>query len=173
MKSNAWLNGVEDRLRKQMMFLIEIDRLKNVVRGNRIADASRRENTAEHSWHLALFALVLQEHAVDEVDITRVVQMLLIHDLVEIECGDTPPFDAQGALQQADRERLAADKLFGCFQPIRASRYAACGRNLKQPRHQMHGSPRRSTGYSRFCSTMSWAAAPGRITMSTRPVSAR
>jgi putative hydrolases of HD superfamily len=125
MKSDAWLNGIEDRLRKQLIFLVEVDRLKNVVRGNRIADASRRENTAEHSWHLALFATVLQEHAVGAIDTTRVVQMLLIHDLVEIECGDTPLFDAQGALEQADRERVAADKLFGMLpadqgKPLRA-----------------------------------------------------
>jgi putative hydrolase of HD superfamily len=113
MKSSAWLDGIEDRLRQQLVFLIEADRLKNVVRGNRIADASRRENTAEHSWHLAMFALVLKEYAVGPIEIGRVVQMLLIHDLVEIECGDTPLFDTQGALDQADREQLAADKLFG------------------------------------------------------------
>jgi putative hydrolase of HD superfamily len=113
MQSSAWLDSIEDRLRRQLVFLIEADRLKNVVRGNRIADASRRENTAEHSWHLALFALVLKEYAVGPIDIERVVQMLLIHDLVEIECGDTPLFDTQGALDQADREQRAADKLFG------------------------------------------------------------
>ena len=113
MKSNAWLRDLDDRLARQLRFLIEADRLKGIVRGNRIADASRRENTAEHSWHLALFALVLREHAVGEVDTWRVVQMLILHDLVEIECGDTPLFDARGALDQAERERAAAGKLFG------------------------------------------------------------
>jgi putative hydrolases of HD superfamily len=113
MKSRAWLDGIDERLRRQLLFLIEADRLKTVIRGNRIADASRRENTAEHSWHLALFALVLEEYAVGPIDIGRVVQMLLLHDLVEIECGDTPLFDTQRALDQAERERLAADKLFG------------------------------------------------------------
>lgn len=113
MKSSAWLAGLDERLRRQLRFLLEADRLKLVVRGSRIADASRRENTAEHSWHLALFALVLREHAAGEVDVGRVVRMLLVHDLVEIGCGDTPLFDAEGALSQAERERLAADELFG------------------------------------------------------------
>jgi putative hydrolases of HD superfamily len=113
MKSSAWLGDVSERLAAQFRFLIEADRLKTVIRGSRIADASRRENTAEHSWHLALFAVVLSEHAVGEVDVGRVVQMLLLHDLVEIECGDTPLFDAVGAETQAEREQVAADRIFG------------------------------------------------------------
>lgn len=113
MKSDEWLDRLDDGLARQLRFLIEADRLKGVIRGNRISDGSRRENTAEHSWHLALFAMVLREHAVGEVDTWRVVQMLILHDLVEIECGDTPLFDAQRSLDQAERERLAADKLFG------------------------------------------------------------
>jgi putative hydrolase of HD superfamily len=113
MKSRAWLDGVEERLARQLQFLIEADRLKTVIRGSRIADGSRRENTAEHSWHLALFAMVLREYAVEDIDVWRVVQMLILHDLVEIESGDTPLFDAKGALDQAERESLAAEKLFG------------------------------------------------------------
>jgi putative hydrolase of HD superfamily len=113
MKSRAWLDGMDERLSRQLLFLIEADRLKNVIRGNRIADASRRENTAEHSWHLALFAIVLREYAVGDIDVWRVVEMLILHDLVEIESGDTPLFDARGALDQAERESLAAEKLFG------------------------------------------------------------
>jgi putative hydrolases of HD superfamily len=84
-----------------------------VLRGSRIADASRHENSAEHSWHLTLFATVLQEWAVAPVNILRVTQMLILHDLVEIECGDTPLFDMVGAETQADRETAAADRLFG------------------------------------------------------------
>ena len=100
MISDAWLTGLDGRLARQLGFLLEADRLKLVVRGNRIADGSRRENTAEHSWHLALFALVLREWAVGEVDTWRVVRMLVLHD-------------APGAATQAERERLAADKVFG------------------------------------------------------------
>ena len=113
MISNAWRATLDRRLEQQLGFLLEADRLKSVVRGSRIADGSRRENTAEHSWHLALFALVLREWAVGDVDTWRVVRMLVLHDLVEIECGDTPLFDAAGAVTQGERERLAADKTFG------------------------------------------------------------
>ncbi len=113
MKSALWLDGLEARLADQFRFLIEADRLKAVIRRNLIADGSRRENTAEHSWHLALFAMVLREWAIGEVDTWRVVQMLLLHDLVEIEAGDTPLYDAQGAQGQAMRESRAADRLFG------------------------------------------------------------
>lgn len=109
----AWLAGLDPRLTAQLRFLIEADRLKTVIRGSRIADGSRRENTAEHSWHLTLFALVLSEWAIGPVDVFRVVQMLVLHDLVEIESGDTPLFDCEGAASQADREALAAGKLFG------------------------------------------------------------
>ncbi len=120
MMSYAWRAGLDGRLAQQLGFLLEADRLKSVIRGSRIADGSRRENTAEHSWHLALFALVLKEWAVGEVDAWRVVRMLILHDLVEIECGDTPLFDAVGAAGQAGREQLAADVVFGLLPPDQA-----------------------------------------------------
>ena len=113
MKSAAWLDQLDSRLAQQFRFLLEADRLKGVERRNRIGDGSRRENTAEHSWHLALFATVLSEWATEPVDVWRVVQMLLLHDLVEIESGDTPLYDAKGALDQTERERRAADIVFG------------------------------------------------------------
>lgn len=113
MRSDAWLGGLDPRLVRQLRFLMEADRLKGVIRGSRIADGSRRENTAEHSWHLALFALVLAEWAAEEVDAFRVVRMLILHDLVEIACGDTPIFDTAAAADQAERERLAAEEVFG------------------------------------------------------------
>ncbi len=113
MISNAWRADLDGRLSQQLGFLLEADRLKSLIRGSRIVNGSRRENTAEHSWHLALFALVLQEWAVGEVDPWRVVRMLIPHDLVEIECGDTPLFDAVGAVTQDEREQVAADKVFG------------------------------------------------------------
>ena len=77
-------------LQRQLAFLQEIDRLKSVVRLSPLIDRSRRENSAEHSWHLALYALVLAEHAAGTVDVLRVVKMLLIHDIVEIDAGDVP-----------------------------------------------------------------------------------
>lgn len=109
----AWLDRLEPRLRAQLRFLIEADGLKTVIRGSRIADGSRRENSAEHSWHLALFAIVLSEWATEPVDVLRTVTMLVVHDLVEVLCGDTPLFDTVGAASQAEREAAAAAKLFG------------------------------------------------------------
>ncbi len=111
MKSEAWLAGLDRRLAAQLQFLIAADRLKEVTRACRITRGDRFENSAEHSWHLTLFALVLQEYAVAPVDIARVVQMLILHDLIEIECGDTPIFAANAATQDA-REQAAADIVF-------------------------------------------------------------
>lgn len=109
----------------QLSFLLEADRLKSVVRGNRIAEGSRRENSAEHSWHIALFALVLACHAAERVDVLRVVSMLLIHDLVEIDCGDTPLFDEVAAATQAAREAVAARRLFGLLPAAQAAEFLA------------------------------------------------
>lgn len=124
-ESAAWPDGFDPTLAAQLRFLMEADRLKTVIRGNRIADGSRHENVAEHSWHIALFALVLSRHAVEPVDVLRVVSMLLIHDLVEIDCGDTPLFDAAGAETQAKREMLAANRLFGLLPGDQATEYRA------------------------------------------------
>lgn len=110
--ASGWRTRIEPRLAAQLDFLIEADRLKTIIRGSRIADGSRRENTAEHSWHLALFAMILSEWATGPVDVFRVVQMLILHDLVEIECGDTPLLDQAGSQGQAEREAAAAAKLF-------------------------------------------------------------
>ncbi|MGH3442493.1 MAG: HD domain-containing protein [Nitriliruptorales bacterium] len=100
------------RLDEQIAFLLEADRLKGVLRRSKLADASRRENSAEHSWHLALFAAILVEHAAEEVDLLRVMRMLIVHDLVEIDAGDTFAYDAEATLTKAQRERDAADRLF-------------------------------------------------------------
>ena len=103
----------QNRTEQQLAFLIEVDRLKGVLRQTLLCDASRRENSAEHSWHLALMAVVLTEHAAEPVDISRVVGMLLVHDVVEIDAGDTFAYDAGGNADRAERERLAAERIFG------------------------------------------------------------
>ena len=102
-----------NRLAKQIQFLREIDGLKTVLRMTSVADRSRRENSAEHSWHIATMAVTLAEHAPDDVHIDRVVRMLLIHDIVEVDAGDTFAFDVAANHDKADRERAAADRLFG------------------------------------------------------------
>lgn len=97
----------------RLAFIRELDRLKGVLRQTRLIDGSRFENTAEHSWHLATMALVLREHAPEGTDVARAIEMLLVHDVVEIDAGDTFAFDAHGNGDKAHREQLAADRLFG------------------------------------------------------------
>lgn len=102
-----------DRLAAQLKFILEIDKLKSILRQTPLIDLSRRENDAEHSWHLATMAALLAEHAAPDVDISRVLHMLLIHDIVEIDAGDTFLYDATAAGDQEEREQEAADRLFG------------------------------------------------------------
>lgn len=107
-----------ERIEKQIRFIKEIDRLKNIKRQSYIADKSRRENDAEHSWHIAVMALVLKEHADNkDFDILKVVSMLLIHDIVEIYAGDTFIYDEEGKKEQEKKEKEAADKIFSLLPP--------------------------------------------------------
>jgi putative hydrolase of HD superfamily len=102
----------QDRFQRQLAFIVEIDKLKTVLRRTMLTDQSRRENSAEHSWHIALMAVLLHEHAGEAVDLMRVIKMLLVHDIVEIDAGDTFAYDATGRLDKEERERRAADRLF-------------------------------------------------------------
>lgn len=100
------------RLEKQIAFILEIDKVKQIFRQNYLADGKRRENDAEHSWHMALMALLLKEYAEEEVDVLRVITMVLLHDLVEIDAGDTYAYDDVGAITKNERELAAADRIF-------------------------------------------------------------
>ncbi len=111
----------DEQLARRIEFLIEIDRLKSVLRRTYLPGTDRHENSAEHSWHLALAALVLAEYAVEPVDLTRVLPMLLVHDIVEIDAGDTFFYDVVGTLDKAEREQLAADRIFGLLPPNQAA----------------------------------------------------
>lgn len=104
---------MNSRLQQQIAFICEIDRLKTILRQTLLMDRSRQENSAEHSWHLALMAITLAEYAPAGVDIIQAVKQLLIHDLVEIDAGDTFCYDAAANLNKAERELQAADRLFG------------------------------------------------------------
>lgn len=104
---------ISNRLKKQLDFIIEIDKIKNIFRMSYIADGSRRENDAEHSWHLGIMTVILSEYVEDDVDISKVLKMVLIHDLVEIYAGDTFAFDEVGYIDKLDREEKAAEDLFG------------------------------------------------------------
>lgn len=102
-----------ERLRQQMAFIQEVDKLKKIGRQSYITDGSRKENDAEHSWHLAMMAILLSEHANQKVDVLKVVWMVLIHDIVEIDAGDTYAYDTAGNATKRAREEKAADRLFG------------------------------------------------------------
>ncbi len=102
-----------ERLQKQIQFIVEIDRVKNIFRQTYLADAGRKENDAEHSWHIALMAYLLQEYVEETVDVSKVMLMVLIHDLVEIDAGDTYAYDAAGAETKRARESAGADRIFG------------------------------------------------------------
>jgi putative hydrolase of HD superfamily len=102
-----------DRVARQLAFLAEADRLKSVLRRSLITDGSRQENSAEHSWHLALLAVVLAEYAEPGVDLNRVIRLVVLHDLVEIDAGDTFAYDVAGQAGRVAREERAAARLYG------------------------------------------------------------
>jgi 5'-deoxynucleotidase YfbR-like HD superfamily hydrolase len=115
-----------ERLVRQIEFLAEADKLKTIERRTPLTDASRRENSAEHSWHLAIAALALTEYA-DDVDVLRVLELVAVHDLVEIDAGDTFAYDrdADAHRTKADRERAAAARIFGLLPVDQAARLHA------------------------------------------------
>ena len=100
------------RLEQQIAFIVEIDKVKNIFRQTYLSDANRKENDAEHSWHIAIMAILLQEYMEEPVDVLRVMTMVLIHDLVEIDAGDTYAYDAEGAITKREREVQAANRIF-------------------------------------------------------------
>jgi putative hydrolase of HD superfamily len=112
-ETNPLPDGIDGRLREQLAFLIEADRLKTVLRRSPLAAVDRPENDAEHSWHLALMAMVLAEHADETFDVGHVMKLVVVHDLVEIYAGDTFLYDDVMAASQRERESAAADTLFG------------------------------------------------------------
>jgi putative hydrolases of HD superfamily len=113
-----------ERLLRQIEFIVEIDKLKQIFRQNVVIGTTRNENDAEHSWHLAVMAMILSEYAVEKkIDILRVVKMALIHDLVEIDAGDTFAYDEKGYKDKDERERKAADRLFNILPSEQAQEF--------------------------------------------------
>lgn len=102
-----------NRFEKQMAFALKIDEEKNILRQTHLSHHGRRENDAEHAWHMSIMAYLLKEYANEEIDLAHTMMMCLIHDIVEIEAGDTYAYDEEGKKTQAAREALAADHLFG------------------------------------------------------------
>ena len=120
------MSGSRARLEKQIDFILEIDRLKTICRRTYLTDATRFENSAEHSWHIAVMAMVLAEHANHpDIDLSKVIRMLLIHDLVEIDAGDTFAYDIAAKTDKPEREQAAADRIFGLLPPNQAEEFRA------------------------------------------------
>lgn len=101
-----------DRLEQQINFIMEVDKLKNIIRQNYLADGSRKEDDADHSWHLALMCAVLSEHANEKIDVLKTMTMVLIHDIVEIDAGDTYAYDPEFQSSKRERELAAAERIF-------------------------------------------------------------
>ena len=120
------------RLQRQMVFLLELDKLKSVFRRNHLADGSRLENDAEHSWYFAVAAMVLAEHAAERIDLTRVLRMALVHDVVEIDAGDTFIYDGAAKQGQAEREASAATRLFGLLPEDQAQELLTLWREFEE-----------------------------------------
>ncbi|WP_454190517.1 HD domain-containing protein [Paenibacillus sp. Marseille-Q7038] len=102
-----------EKIRQQIEFIREIDKLKHVLRRSYLMNQERRENDAEHSWHIAVMALLLKEHSHEDLDMTKVLHLLLIHDLVEIDAGDTFAYDTKGYEDKWERELAAAKRIYG------------------------------------------------------------
>lgn len=102
-----------ERLEKQLAFALEIDKEKNIFRQTHLSNSGRRENDAEHAWHMAVMIYLLKEYANEEFDLAKAMMMALVHDIVEIDAGDTYAYDAEGLATQAERETAAAERIFG------------------------------------------------------------
>jgi len=168
MESDAWLGPLDTRLRQQFQFLIEIDRLKTVIRGNRIADGARKENTAEHSWHLALFATTLAEYAIGPISVDRVVQMLLLHDIVEIDAGDTPCSTTPPQTNKPESNKRQLTACSGSCPTTKPKSSDRFGKSSKRQTLPTPNSPKRSIVCNRSCSIMSSVAEPGPTTASMK-----
>lgn len=121
-----------ERLEAQLGFVLEVERLNQVFRQTLLPGDRRRENDAEHSWHLSVMAMLLVEYAAAEIDLLKVLKMLLIHDVVEIDAGDTFVYDPVGNADKAQREQQAADRLFGLLPADQASAYRALWDEFEQ-----------------------------------------
>jgi len=114
---------MNDRLKKQIDFMLELDKMKNLYRQTYVLHENRKENDAEHSWHIAVMAFLLAEYSNQPIDVTHVVKMLLLHDIVEIDAGDTYCYDTEGYKTKADREEKAARRIFGLLPEDQCDEY--------------------------------------------------
>ena len=133
-----------DRFEKQVAFILEADKEKNILRQTHLTGHGRRENDAEHAWHMAMMIYLLREYANEEIDVGRAMMMALIHDIVEIDAGDTYAYDPEGAKTQKEREKKAADRIFGLLPKDQAEELRGLFEEFEE----------RSTPEARFARTM-------------------
>jgi putative hydrolase of HD superfamily len=134
-----------ERLRRQMAFVVEIDKVKRILRQTMVIGSGRHENDAEHSWHLAVMAILLAEYVEGaRVDVTKVLRMVLVHDLVEIDAGDTYCYDEEAAAGKLERETRAADRIFGLLPGDQAREFRALWEEFEE----------RGTPESRFANAL-------------------
>jgi putative hydrolase of HD superfamily len=133
-----------DRFEKQAAFILEADKEKNILRQTHLTGHGRRENDAEHAWHMAMMIYLLREYANEEIDVGRAMMMALIHDIVEIDAGDTYAYDPEGAKTQKEREKKAADRIFGLLPEDQAAELRGLFEEFEE----------RSTPEARFARTM-------------------
>ena len=117
------MGKMDERLKKQMNFLLEVDKLKFISRQTYLSDGKRKENDGEHSWHLALMAVLLSEYSNEKIDLVKVITMVLIHDIVEIDAGDTYAYDTLGNQSKREREVKAADRIFNILPQDQAEKF--------------------------------------------------
>lgn len=116
---------MDDRMKKQIAFALEIDKVKNIFRQTHLSSHGRKENDAEHSWHMAVMAYLLKEYANEEVDIAKVMLMCLLHDIVEIDAGDTYAYDEEGLKTQKAREDAAKERIFSILPEEQKAEFTA------------------------------------------------
>lgn len=134
----------EERLKSQMQFALELDKEKFIGRQTYLSGAVRKENDAEHAWHMAVMAILLSEYANEEIDLLKTLKMILMHDVVEIDAGDTYAYDEVGKLSQEEREEAAAKRLYGMLPEEQAKEYYCLWREFEE----------RSTPEAKFARTM-------------------
>src|ERR1700722_3382313 len=122
--------GIPRRLCHPLQFILEINRLKRLLLRSYVIDNDRHENSAEHSWHLAVAAMVLAEHAKEEIDVSKVIRLVLVHDLFEIDAGDTFIYDEAANAGKAPRDQQAANRLFGLLPEDQAESFMALWREF-------------------------------------------
>lgn len=135
------IDYMDERLKKQLDFALEIDKEKNIFRQTHLSGHGRNENDAEHAWHMAIMAYLLREYSNEPVDITRVMLMCLIHDVVEIDAGDTYAYDEEGKKTQKARKRRQKNGSIPCFLRIRKRNWQLFLTNLRKVRHRSQNCP--------------------------------